>query len=89
MFMMMVTYCVSSGFSSFHKMFQVVSCMTGEEVGFLAYQVELLSKFMLTNQGGTTNPLQPLNMQVSHPLQMLLLLLSLAEANSISTHQPL
>ncbi|KAK8391628.1 hypothetical protein O3P69_017278 [Scylla paramamosain] len=39
----------------------VVSCMTGEEVGFLAYQVELLSKFLVTNQGGTTNPLQPLN----------------------------
>ncbi|KAG0722258.1 Nuclear pore complex protein Nup155 [Chionoecetes opilio] len=39
----------------------VVSCMTGEEVGFLAYQVELLSKFLVTNQGGTANPLQPLN----------------------------
>lgn len=39
----------------------MVSCMTGEEVGFLAYQVELLLKFMTTNQGGATNPLQPLN----------------------------
>lgn len=40
---------------------QLVGVMVAEEVGFLANHVELLAKFLTTNQGGTT-PLQPLNM---------------------------
>ncbi|XP_042856337.1 nuclear pore complex protein Nup155-like [Penaeus japonicus] len=38
----------------------LMSAMTAEELGFLAERVDLLAKFLLTNQGGTT-PLQPLN----------------------------
>ncbi|ROT82841.1 hypothetical protein C7M84_023992 [Penaeus vannamei] len=38
----------------------LMSSMTAEELGFLAERVDLLAKFLLTNQGGTT-PLQPLN----------------------------
>ncbi|KAK4316417.1 hypothetical protein Pmani_012431 [Petrolisthes manimaculis] len=38
----------------------VVGVMVAEEVGFLACHVELLAKFLATNQSGTT-PLQPLN----------------------------
>ncbi|XP_066949536.1 nuclear pore complex protein Nup155 isoform X2 [Macrobrachium rosenbergii] len=32
----------------------VVSCMNAEEFGFLGNQVELLAKFLLTNQGGSS-----------------------------------
>ncbi|XP_071552896.1 nuclear pore complex protein Nup155 isoform X3 [Panulirus ornatus] len=38
----------------------LVSAMTAEEVGFLASHVELLAKFLITNQGGTA-PFQPLS----------------------------
>ncbi|KAG7173878.1 Nuclear pore complex protein Nup155-like [Homarus americanus] len=38
----------------------LVSTMTTEEIGFLASQVELLAKFLVTNQGGAAR-FQPLN----------------------------
>ncbi|XP_069168199.1 nuclear pore complex protein Nup155 [Procambarus clarkii] len=43
----------------------LVSTMTAEEVGFLASQVELLAKFLITNQGGSAS-FQPINMSSSN-----------------------